>query len=249
VLTFGYNLIQLAVDMERNELHMKISRVAALSIVVLVGVCLVFAISCGGDGGKEGALPVIKAGDTWTQKVTVDGKQYTLISNMTGEEVFQGIDCYLFEVSITPPLSGVSKQYGKLDKAKIDVVAFNQSRQLNGSALTSNMTMLYKYSNQPYPLSVGKTWVATGNFSTIYSYMGQTHTENVTKVYTNEVEKMETITVAAGTFNCFKIVKYDASHSVLDTQWVAAATKHFEVKEIDNESDAVYELTSYSVSN
>ena len=231
---------------------MRISRVAAFSIILLVSVCLVFAVSCGGSGGSSGAatgvLPVLKTGDTWTQKVTTGGAQYTFVTSVTGEEVFQGIDCYVVEASITPPLDGASKLYAKIDKSTLDAVTNDGAGQLSGTSFTLNITMLHKYSVQPYPLSVGKTWVDTKNSTSTATAMGKTQTQTETNVYTYEVEKTETITVAAGTFNCFKIVKYNDNHSVLDTRWVADATKCFEVREIDNESDMEYELTSYSVS-
>lgn len=231
---------------------MRISRVAALSIVILVSICLVFAVSCGGNGGSngstEGALPVLKVGDTWTQKVTVDGEQHTFVTRVTGEEVFQGIDCYIVELSVTPPLFGASNLSAKIDKSTMNSLTENGSGQISGISYSMNMTLSYKYSSQPYPLSAGKTWVVTKNMTTISTYMGKTETESETEIRTFEIEKVETITVPAGTFKCFKIIEYDETHSVVSTRWVADAVKHFEVKEIDSEPDMEFELTAYSVS-
>ena len=50
----------------------------------------------------------------------------------------------------------------------------------------------------------------------------------------------------AGTFRCFKGVKYDEHGVVLEVKWYSDEVKAY-VKSVDRESDEVMELKSYSV--
>ena len=103
----------------------------------------------------------------------------------------------------------------------------------------------YNYSVKRYPLSVGKTWAVTMNGTTT----GLNQTATKTFRYTYKVEKVESITVPAGTFQCFKVVQYNSStNAVSDTLWVTDVTGGFTVKEIDNTSGTTQELVSYSLS-
>lgn len=75
---------------------------------------------------------------------------------------------------------------------------------------------------------------------------GETKKETTTSVLTLRVEGREQITVPAGTFDCFKIVRYDEGGSALKTEWYSDRTKA-NAKTIDHESGYTEELVSYSV--
>jgi hypothetical protein len=60
------------------------------------------------------------------------------------------------------------------------------------------------------------------------------------------VESIEEITVAAGTFKCFKVVTYDDEGVKLETSWYSDKVKA-KVKSILHESGDTRELQSYSV--
>ena len=57
---------------------------------------------------------------------------------------------------------------------------------------------------------------------------------------------VEQITVAAGTFECFKVVKYDDGGTHQGTFWFSEEMKR-EVKWIDQNMGVIAELKSYSV--
>ena len=82
---------------------------------------------------------------------------------------------------------------------------------------------------------------------TVYTtYMGETETDSVTETTIFKVEKVEEITVDAGTFNCFRIVEYDEDGNKLNTYWHSDTVKQ-NVKEINHEDGSTVELKSYSL--
>jgi hypothetical protein len=197
----------------------------------------------------SGTLPVMHTGDTWTERVTANGSVFTSVTSITGQQVYNGIDSYVFQSTMTPPLFGVSKITGWVDKTTLQGVGTKGNGSYNGQTFTLTTNDSYKYSAKPYPLSVGKTWTTTDNTTTTAFMMGQNNISIEINNYTYKVERMENVTVPAGTFNCFKIVKYNGTtNDVVETQWVTDVIGGYEVKDIDNQAGMTCELTSYSLS-
>ena len=222
-----------------------------LYIVIILSLALILAIctACGDGGKKQGTVPILKVGDTWVSQGITEEIEYTSTFIVTGEEVVNGIDCYVVEVTNDPPVMGVSLAIINMDKATMDIISGQAQGEILGSSLVSDVTVNYEHSGQRYPLKEGNTWQTTENTSATTTYMDETGTETDQTTYAYEVEKIEEVTVAAGKFTCFKILQYDDSGSLLTTTWLSDETKHFNVKEINHVSGDETELISYSVSD
>ncbi len=232
-------------------INISITKKAALSLAILVSFCLMFAVSCGNSGqAPSGALPILKVGDTWTRRNSVNGSEFTEVSIVTGERVYNGIDCYTLQQTFTPAFYGASTSTMQVDKTTLNLVGTEESGSMNGVdfALTANVSR--DYSVKPYPLSVGKTWTIIANTTTTTRRMGRSNISTEIDNDTYKVEKMESITVPAGTFQCFKIVEYSSTNAVVDTQWVTDVDGRWIVKGITNMYGITLdsELTSYSLS-
>jgi hypothetical protein len=94
---------------------------------------------------------------------------------------------------------------------------------------------------------VGKTWTIDCIFNSTTNKSGNISSRNETEFGNLKVEKVESISVPAGTFNCFKIVQYDENNSVVSTSWFTDAAGGWIVKEIDI-AGTTSELTAYSLS-
>ena len=66
-----------------------------------------------------------------------------------------------------------------------------------------------------------------------------------TNTYHYEVESIETIAVAAGTLDCFKLVQYDEQGDLVSTSWVSTEAKCI-VKKTKDTGETTSELQSYS---
>jgi hypothetical protein len=242
---------------------------ALLPIALLISFCIGLSTSCGNSvQAPSGDLPTWKAGDTWTIKSTLKWpyeNESTSISvySVTGEQVYNGIDCYIVNrqvttqgTSTTPESEDTMTQ--AFDKTTLRVIGFESSANSSwyawgGSTNCSTIAeyISINYSVKPYPLSIGKAWTAIENETMTCLLpipIGVTPipTRNSSLIY--KVEGIESITVPAGTFNCFKIVIYSSENEPLETEWVTDVTRGFPVKRISNQIDYTVELTSYSLS-
>lgn len=223
------------------------------SLAILVSFCLMFAVSCGNTNNgsnaqvPSGALPILKVGDTWTWRDSLNDTEYIRVDTVTGEKVFNGINCYTGTSQYTFATGDRTfTAILAIDKTNLRAIGIEYSSSINGTAHTGAINKSYTYSVQPYPLSVGKTWIVTIN-TTAAPIENQTATEK----YIYKVEKIETINVPAGTFQCFKIVAYSYysdSNLALYTEWVTDVTRGAIVKSIITASGQTTELISYSLS-
>ena len=237
--------------MRNTLINISITKKAVLSLATLVSFCLIFAVSCNNGQAPSGALPTWKIGDTWTTRASLNGQDYcTNVDTMIGEQVFNGIDCYTVTTqSNYTTISDIYTGTKVVDKTTLQTIGFEYSINEDETALTETLNMSYNYSVKPYPLRVGKTWVATVNTTITQGQMSQSQTTNETDSYFYKVEKVESITVPAGTFQCFKIVTYNNStNAVVTTAWVTDVTGGYTVKGLDNMSGTTSELISYSLS-
>jgi hypothetical protein len=231
--------------------------------VLLVG-CLLAAlpfafVACGGDGGgggatTEGQLPTFETGDIWTWHYTVQGMDSVLTEEVIGEEEMEGRDCYVLDMSFEPPLTfaeaeGESTITGMTywgDKA----TAFYEVKRdmmgsYNGTDFTLSLVSSYSSWESLFPLEVGKE-VETEQTMTQY-YDG---TQSGGPAVTAErfvVESRETLTVSAGTFDCFKIVIYDGEGAILQIVWWSDEAKSM-ARSDDGDGNTLMEMLSYSVS-
>ena len=199
---------------------------------------------------KEGVLPTLSIGDRWVSEGVSEGIEYTLTLEVTGEGVTDGKDCYVVEGSFEPPLMGyISSLSAKIDKATMYWLRMQMLGEVMDEPFIIALSWSYEFPGAlPYPLEVGKEIEVIETYTSTLTAAGETETETVTNTYTHKVEKIEEITVLAGTFRCFKIVKYDEAGTAVYTSWTSDKVKQMEVKSIDHITDEVTELVSYSVS-
>ena len=150
-------------------------------------------------------------------------------------------------------MGALYKKTCQVDKTTMQNIGYKESLIYTNGTVYRNKTMnaSYNYSVKPYPLSVGKTWTVTVNITTTGSLSEQKQTITETYSYIYKVEKVESIKVPAGTFQCFKIVTYSYysdTNLALYTEWVTDVSGGVDVKQIDNDSGITTELVSYSLS-
>ena len=198
---------------------------------------------------REGVLPTLSIGDKWVSKVISDGVEYTMTVEVTGEDVTDGKSCYVLEGSFEPPFEGfISSVSLKLDKATMLLVRMQMSGEYRDMPFIAASSYSYEMLGKPYyPLEVGKECEVIETETTTLKMMGETETETATNTYIYTVEKIEAITVPAGTFRCFKIVKYDEAGTAISTSWGSDKLKGYEVSSINHETEEVIELVSYSI--
>lgn len=223
---------------------------------------LILSISCSDNTQPpSGELPILKVGDTWTTTTPpfIGEADLISVSTITGEQVFNGIECYTLNRTCTYYPEALLTETLYIDKTSWYQIGREASLSGNGLTLTGTEIMTYNYSVQPYPLSIGKAWsftvniTATGYLADVDNYSaGQNPTATRRYSYTEKVERVESITGPAGTFQCFKIVQYDDNNTVLSTRWITDVTRGFPVKTIlaglNNTKDTTTELVSYSLS-
>ena len=169
-----------------------------------------------------------------------------MTAEVTGDEMMSGKDCYVVDILIDPPVMGiVDGGTGWAEKATLDWVKMESSGEYMGLPYTSSVEGSYKGPTL-WPLKVGKEVTRTETTTTTIEILGETETETEKETYTERVERIEDITVPAGTFRCFKIVEYDEHGSVSDEMWYSDEVKQ-SVKEISYKDGETTELKSYSV--
>ena len=236
---------------------------AVFSLIAAVS-CLLPA--CGGDeaaeveeiieeeeGVPEGQLPVFQVGDTWSWDYELMGETRTLTESVTGSETVDGRDCYVIDMSFDPAMS--STHDGEVYTAtritywadKVSgLIGDKMETEVTGGGQTFITTETYSYNPriELFPLEIGKTLeteLTTSQFS-----HGVPMGEPVVTTEKYVVEGKETITVAAGTFTCWKIVIYDGDGNVKVTMYYSDLVKS-SVKMTSFDGVAM-ELKSYSVS-
>ncbi len=199
---------------------------------------------------REGMLPTLSIGDKWVSKFISEGIEYTMTLEVTGEDVTDGKDCYIVEGSFEPPVEGfIDTVTAKYDKATMHPVRMQMSGEYEGKPFIAASSWSYDLTGDPtYPLEVGKEIEVVETETTTIKMLGETETETVTNTYIYKVEKIEEITVPAGTFRCFKIAKYDEAGTKVSTSWTSDKVKQVDVKTINHETEEVTELISYSIS-
>lgn len=225
---------------------------------VLVILSLVAAISCllpacGEEEVVEGQLPVLKVGDTWTWSYVMGGTDYMLTETVTGIETVNERACYVIDMSFDPAIESVHD--GTVYTVTEMTYYGDKISGLIGTKMETTVTgngQSYKsyetYSYDPwivlFPLEIGKVLETS---KTTTQYMGDVQAgEPVVISERYVVEGKEQVTVAAGTFTCWKIVIYDGDGNVIVTMWYSDEAKSA-ARMIEPATDGSMELESYSV--
>lgn len=235
-----------------------------LIILSLLAILLLSVVACGGGeeeaatptptptptptNGTEGALPTLNLGDRWVYTLTSDGDRYTWTAEVTGQEMIGGKDCYVVDSSIdTSDEEFITDAKEWFEKETLWMIRMHSSGEYMG--FTHLVSADVSYEGLPlFPLEVGKEVEITETDTTTITIMGETETQTKTRRSTYKVEKVEDITVAAGTFTCFKIVEYDEYDSAVGTTWYSDEVKiPYGVKIIDHRTGETLELQYYSV--
>lgn len=225
----------------------KEKEVNSQSVIGVFG-ALVFALIVPTACAKEGVLPTLSVGDKWEWRSVFEGIEYTTTTEITGEDITDGKNCYVGKGSIVPPLQGIMDAASlKADKATMLPVRVQTSGEYMDMPFIVAVSLSYDFVDTfLYPLEVGRECEVVETETTAITMAGETQRETDTSTYVYKVEKMEEITVPAGTFRCFKIVKYDGDGNSVQSSWRSDKAKGV-VKSIDHEIGLVDELVSYSV--
>jgi len=193
-------------------------------------------------------LPELHVGDTWTW-VSQDAYPAKVTYQVTGQDEVEGHPCYVIQISMIPSPPGmVGKQTMFLSQGNLEIMRVQSRWELDdGSIGEETSTFSYSTTQPRYPLYVGKTWEVTKIEEDVASWRGGPLTFETSSRY--EVERREGITVAAGSFRCFKVVRYDhGSDRPSAIAWLAPQTKCFPVRWEDrDEAGNVVELASYTL--
>ncbi|MBN2029924.1 hypothetical protein JW824_06725 [bacterium] len=196
--------------------------------------------------GQRGSLPILKVGDEWAMGyVHVGDTPCEIINRVTDEKDIEGKSCYVLKSEFDPPLLPSSILI--MDKATMDVVSISSVEEIENGTIELTLNYSYEYFDTlMYPLEIGKTWKVIETENAITSVMGENHIYDSTFVYINKIEKVEEITVPAGTFDCFKIVSYNEEGQMTMTWWYSDDAKN-DIKEYNHETGEDLVLTSYSI--
>ncbi len=215
----------------------------------------------GVDEDGDEAVPTWSVGDNWVYDCsyanpggnTEQDVVCALTVTVTGEETVDGEAAYKLSGTIDPPWTRDAAdmpltlhiETADIWTSKDHLVYLKMSSaiaELPGLPSTVTWTLPEDYG---WPLEVGKTWS-----SSVRVVAGPL--DEITELE-NKVLGMETITVPAGTFECYHIVTYEPTKPGTYTNefWFNADEVKSNVKEIDRAlwaGEEIRELTSYSVS-
>jgi hypothetical protein len=214
--------------------------------------------SCDGTPGgeeeaQEGQLPTWQVGDQWVWSYVQDSMTSILSEEVIGEETVEGRVCYIVDMSFDPVMSWTqgdvecavtSMKYWSDRDTGLNGVKHEMSTTCNGQVNTTTFIYSYDLWVSIFPLEVGKE-IEAEKTATQY-YDGEQMGDPVVGTETYEVVGQENVTVAAGTFSCWKIAYYDSVNDVAQTIWYSDEVKTA-VKSIGEDGNTIMELQSYSV--
>ncbi len=223
----------------------------ALIILILLAALSVGILACGGDDDETkaeqaGQLPDIQVGDRWDYKAITDGVEHHLTMEVIEDD--NADELFIIRMTIDPPLEGmIDEATARFDRELLLPLWAKMSGEMEGEAFTAEIETTYEIvSGTRWPIEVGREITITESATTNIKLGDETHTEAETETTTYKVEAQEEITVEAGTFECFRSVKYDEDGEKLETMWHSDRVKS-NVKVIDHETGEIQELVSYSV--
>jgi len=212
-----------------------------------------------GDGDGDGAVPVWHVDDTWVYECSyanpggkTEQDTCELTATVTGEEALEGEDCYRLVSEFIPAATRdaadmpLTLHIATADvwNSKAHLVYLKLSSAINElPGLPSNVTWTLSGA-YGYPFSDEKTW--SGSVHVVAGVVDEI-TDLEFKVLGEE-----SITVPAGTFDCWHLVAYEPSSpgTYVNEYWINTGDVKSVVKEVEAALWAgveTRELTSYSV--
>jgi len=235
----------------------------AIGLVLLLLAGTLAAVGCAngqGGNGKQADLPTLDVGNKWVYQWLTNTTQSTCTMEVTGEDTKDGKDCYVLDVSFAPPLSPpltplcegcLSKGTQMLDKSTLLPLELKGTCTQGSTEYTVESTHTYSFDSPLWPLKQDKqVTVPSETDKTVVTTKAPgtegscTDEDSGDRVY--KIEAVEQVTVAAGTFECFRVVRYDGYGIKEYTYWYSATVKK-EVKWTDHDTGDSAELESYSV--
>lgn len=223
---------------------MKTKGIGKPAIVAIIVVIVVI-------GGISGYLMLrgggeIRIGSQWVFQI-YDGFVYTLTNKVTAIETIGGRDCYVLDATFDPPYMGYASDAKYwVDKTTMETVRIQMSGEYMGYPYLMGATATYQYPEAEPTREVGKEYTVIETTVTTITALGETQTENETETYIVKIEKMEKVTMPAGTFTCFKIVEYFENGDLSRTNWYSDKAK-ISVKRILHGTGETMKLVSYSL--
>jgi len=206
------------------------------------------------DEALEGQLPAYQVGDQWVWSYVMDETTYTLTEEITEEETVEGRDCYVTDMLFDPVMSWttddvvstVTSMKSWSDKATVLCgVKMESQVTVNGEAFTFTETYSYDPWTSLFPLEIGKE--IEMEKTTIQYYNGSQLGDPTVTTEKYKIDSKEDVTVAAGTFSCWKAIMYDGEDNVTQTIWYSDEVESG-VKATDADGNTIMELQSYSIS-
>lgn len=237
VRLYGKNETNLGLKMVAKK--GKGTKIAVVGVVVVVCIAVIATISW--TSNEE-----IHVGDRWVFQ-THDGFVYTLTQEVTAVEMIGGRDCYVLDATFDPPYMGyVSDAKYWVDKTTMETIRIQMSGEYMGYPYLMGVACTYQCPEAEPTREVGKEYTVIVTTVTTITALSETQTENGTETYIVKIEKMEEVTVPAGTFTCLKIVEYFENGDLSRTGWYSDKAK-ISVKRIIHGTGETMELVSYSV--
>ena len=200
---------------------------------------------------QAGRLPTWEVGDKWVWSYVMDETTYTLTEEIIGEEMVDGRDCYVIDMSFDPLLSYTHSAVRTItshkywaDKATGFLgVKTEYSGTYNGTDFTSATTYSYDPWISLFPLEIGRE-VETEKTTTQY-FDGSQQGEPMVTTEKYRIDSKEDVTVTAGTFSCWKMTYDDGAPNSIQTFWYSDKVKSM-VKSTDSAGNILMELQSFA---
>ena len=205
--------------------------------------------AAGNETPVAGEAPTLAEGDTWTYAVTYKGEtsDFVLTAGAVGAEEYEVHATFpeLLRIEAVTGMELETEWHGEMVQTytveDLDLVAMLTPVSAMGMDVDFGMTATYEHATAKWPLTVGAEW--TGHIKKEVVGLLDEQAD-----LTVVVEGIEDVTVAAGTFSCYKIVT-SADGDVMLEEWFAEAVKA-PVKRVDGtywDEAETWELQSYTV--
>jgi uncharacterized repeat protein (TIGR02543 family) len=189
-------------------------------------------------------------GSQWVYEVTYGTEVTTWTVDVTAEETVDGVACYKTATSFSEPpqrvASGISVivTAAQTWRSEDSLAQYKAIAAINMYGMDVQTTMTDTYTaGTPDFFTLSNAWTVSE-----YTVLNPPLAAPSTTVYDITVVGMESVTVPAGTFNCYKI-EYSVAGSVKKTEWWSPTVLAF-VKQVSTGTYALpetQELASYSL--
>jgi hypothetical protein len=191
---------------------------------------------------EESLPPVWNLGDNWTY---VNSAGTVFAYSVAKEETYDGVPSYRIKGTVSPPLEGwaahVDRLYGKETLAIYCEIFYDTDR-------SRTERFVRTYSEDPWPLRVGKTYTEGVTSEKIYVQGADSWSDpEISHEYRVTVEAVENVTVQAGGFESYRISVRGPNNTLIEERWYSDVAKNF-VKIVDNQTGDVMELSAYWLS-